>query len=229
MTVELVVFDADHTLYTPKTEKAYERKFAYLAQHVSADVNAIKDAWEATLEQVKDSLDPEKRRRKQVIRQMLDRLDVSYDTETVDTAYSIFWEEVATGLVYEDDVSQVLRDLKEDGVQLAIATDEFPDALLMKLDTVLDADPDDVFDMIVTPEDVDTMKPSIAYYTTLLDAFDVPAEHAVMVGDSWERDLAPAQEQGMVTVLLNPLDADGDPDYVINHITEIEDVVAELR
>ncbi len=49
-------------------------------------------------------------------------------------------------------------------------------------------------------------KPSQLHFTTVLEAFNVKPEQAVMVGDSPESDLKPAGELGITTVLVKSVD-----------------------
>ncbi len=43
--IKAVVFDADHTLYVPVTERAYQEKFAYLAEETGLPAEDIKMKW----------------------------------------------------------------------------------------------------------------------------------------------------------------------------------------
>ncbi|MDY6769858.1 MAG: HAD family hydrolase [Candidatus Nanohaloarchaea archaeon] len=228
-----VIFDADHTLYTPEADRAYERKFAFLAEQTGVEEDALADAWAAAVEAANTG-GHEKVERKTLIHRMLEHVGIDPADELVDEAYDLFWETVVEDLTYEDELPGMLERLNERFEVLAIATDEFPEALEMKLSTVF-ADPDALFDDIVTPEDTGEMKPSTAFFRRILDAHGVAAGDAVMVGDSWDRDLAPAQELGMTTVLVDadtsdePLERDGngtpDPDHEVESVLEVERIV----
>lgn len=232
-----IIFDADHTLYTPQADRAYEKKFAFLSEHTDAGTEELSEAWQAVIAEAEDD-SPEKVYRKTLIRRMLDRVGATPRDALVDHAYDLFWETVVEDLTYEDGLVPMLERLNDDFEILAIATDEFPEALQMKLSTVFE-DPDSLFDDIVTPEEAGEMKPSTAFYRRILDNHGIAPDDACMVGDSWERDLAPAQELGMTTVMVaadtsgKPLETDGGenprPDHRIDSILELEALLEELR
>ncbi|MDY6766203.1 MAG: HAD family hydrolase [Candidatus Nanohaloarchaea archaeon] len=231
-----IIFDADHTLYTPEADRAYENKFAFLAEQTGVDEDDLSESWAAVVEAADHSSSTVYR--KDLIRQMLDRVGIDAADELVDTAYELFWETVIEDLTYEEGVSDMLHRLNQEFEVLAIATDEFPEALEMKLSTVFD-DPRALFDEIVTPEDTDEMKPSQEFFRQILDSHGIDPADAVMVGDSWDRDLAPAAALDMTTVMVEadtsdePLEPDGDgtphPDHRISSILELEDVMGEIR
>jgi putative hydrolase of the HAD superfamily len=72
-------------------------------------------------------------------------------------------------------------------------------------------------------------KPALGSYRRLLDALDVPGHRCLMAEDT-ARNLRPARQLGMTTVLVAPLpggDVDG-ADYVIDRAADITRVVADL-
>lgn len=234
--VEAVVLDADHTLYSPRAERAYHEKFDFLARETGADRDAIEDAWEAAVEAAVESDDPADRKRAAVVRDALERAGAEASDAVVEEAVDRFWAVVAADLDYSGEVTGMIERLRERYEVLAVASDEFPGPLRMKLATVFDA-PERVFDDIVTPRDTGEMKPATEFYRAVLDAHGVEPGAAVAVGDSWSRDLAPAAELGMTTVLvraesgdpLEPADAEGDPDHVIESILDLEAVLEGLQ
>lgn len=52
------------------------------------------------------------------------------------------------------------------------------------------------FDLVTTFDNMHATKPHLAYYNEILEAIDVPAEAALMVGDDWLNDIAPAVAAG---------------------------------
>jgi putative hydrolase of the HAD superfamily len=72
-------------------------------------------------------------------------------------------------------------------------------------------------------------KPAFGSYRRLLDALDVPGHKCLMAEDT-ARNLLPARQLGMTTVLVDPPpggDVDG-ADYVIDRVADITRVVADL-
>lgn len=219
-----IIFDADHTLYTPQTERAYQEKFTFLAEKTGVTPEELRNAWEAVLDDVADSEVPAERERRQVITRTLKAVDVTADDELVNEAYDIFWEQIANDLSYTDDVAAMMRRLQEAGIRLAVASDEFPNALQLKLQTVFDDNVSQLFEIIVTPQETGVMKPSPRYYTVVLERFHVRPRDVVVAGDSWERDLEPADKLGMKTVLVAD-DVEGSPDLYLQTVTELEEYV----
>lgn len=229
-----IIFDADHTLYTPEADRAYDEKFSFLADKTGIDKEELERTWKEVVDEVEDGDRERQVYRKTLIGKMLERVGVENDEELVEEAYSLFWETVVQDLEYEEGLQEMLERLGQDFEILAIATDEFPEALEMKLSTVFEH-PEEIFDDIVTPIDTGVMKPSPKFYEKILDSHDVNPSDAVMVGDSWDRDLAPAKELGMTTVLVladtsdEPMEPESegvpDPDYTIDSILELESVL----
>lgn len=232
-----IIFDADHTLYNPDADRAYEEKFRFLSERTGVDEEELAEAWEAVIAAKDDNDKPGMVYRKTLIGDMLEKVGADADEELVEEAYELFWETVVEDLEYDEGLVEMLERLAERFDVLAIATDEFPEALHMKLYTVFE-DPDALFADIVTPRDVGVMKPSPKFYRRILDHHGIAPENAAMVGDSWDRDLEPAKELGMTTVLVDadtssePLEPESngepEPDYVIDSILELEEVLEEL-
>lgn len=205
MTNELttIIFDADHTLYTPESDAAYDAKFRFLANQTGKNVKTIRQAWEETAAAVQETDDPGEWERKRLIADTLEGVGLEPDPRVVEDAYSVFWEAVANDTHAAEGVSGMLRQLKKQGFNLAIATDEFPEPLRIKLGTVLHStDVDDLFDIIITPRDTGTQKPSKQFYRIIMKELEVFANETIVIGDSWERDLQPAQQLGTTTVLV---------------------------
>ncbi len=202
-TISTIIFDADHTLYTPESDAAYDAKFRFLAKQTGTREERLRKAWDNTIQEAQESSDPGEWERKSLITDTLERAGVEPDSRVVEDAYSVFWENVANETHASGDVVGMLRQLKKHGFNLAIATDEFPEPLRIKLGTVLHStDVDDMFDIIVTPKDTETQKPSERFYRIIMDEVDAFRDETIVVGDSWERDLRPAKQLDMITVLV---------------------------
>lgn len=224
--VKAVIFDADHTLYTPASDEAYEKKFEFLAKETGKKADGLRRAWDKIIERTEESADPGEWERKYLIEQTLEAVGAPVNDQIIEDAYSVFWETVATNTTSDDGISHLVRQLQEAGYQLAIATDEFPEPLHIKLNAVFDTiNIEQFFDPIITPEDTGTQKPSKAFYRPILDAFEITADEAAMVGDSWIRDLAPAQELGMQTVLVGDSDPEGSPDAKLANVTDLSELL----
>lgn len=230
MTVKGIIFDADHTLYVPKAEKAYEEKFRYLANELGISRKRLREIWEQQVDRALDIDEPGARQREKVLERTLMELELPKEerSDLIEEALDRFWSQVVDDLDYDEDTPAMLRRLEDEGIRLvAVASDEFKQPLERKLDQVL-GDWEDYFDLMITPEDAGSMKPSEEFYHSVLMHTELDPEEVVMVGDSWTRDLKPAQELGIRTVLLSS-EEEGDPDFRISKLSELEQVVRGLR
>lgn len=228
-----IIFDADHTLYTPVSDAAYDAKFAFLADHTPVEKEVLRRTWDRVMKQAIQSKHPGERERKQLIRETLQVADVHPDDDLIDDAYSVFWETVARDTKPNGSIRRTIRRLRDAGFSLAVATDEYPEPVRIKLNTVFQSTHiDSVFDIIVTPLDTGTYKPSERFYTTILEKLDAEMSQTVVVGDSWGRDLQPAAKMGATTILVTDAEQneealDPDPDFRIKTIDELAPILLE--
>ncbi len=95
------------------------------------------------------------------------------------------------------------------------------------LDRVLDqAGLADLIDTAVDSVQVDAFKPDPRIFEVALERLGIPASRAAMIGDSPDKDCAPAKRLGMVTVWLRGPDApqhesSGVADYEIRSLEEV--------
>ena len=62
------------------------------------------------------------------------------------------------------------------------------------------------FDLVTSYENMHAAKPRSAYYREILAEVDVAADRALMVGDDWQNDIAPAAKMGLYTYWIEPED-----------------------
>lgn len=222
--IRCVVFDADHTLYVPHADRAYDELFTFLADRTGHAPETVKDLWDDELDRVEGSSDPDERFRKHLLARVADNLGADDPNGLADAAYDRFYETVVADLETRD-VGAVVHELEQGGVDhIVVATNEFPDAVERKLAAVVEDTA--VFDLVVTPRDTGTMKPSERFFQPVIDRFDLAPDEVVVVGDSWENDLIPAQRLGMHTVLIGS--DTGEPDARIERLDEVPRVVQQL-
>ena len=61
--------------------------------------------------------------------------------------------------------------------------------------------------LVTTYENMHAAKPQTAYYREILAAINCPPEQAIMVGDDWKNDIAPAAALGLYTYWIAATDA----------------------
>jgi FMN phosphatase YigB (HAD superfamily) len=81
--------------------------------------------------------------------------------------------------------------------------------------------------LVTTYENMHAAKPQPAYYREILAAIDCPPQRALMVGDDWKNDIAPAAAVGLYTYWIAPADA-APPDPTLLNGQGSLDVLAEL-
>ncbi len=117
------------------------------------------------------------------------------------------------------DVIPALRRLTREGYLLGVITSG-PGYQRLKLKL---ADLDRYFRVIVTREDVGTVKPDPVMFLYALKEMQVRPEEAVMVGDSLPQDVYGAKNVGMTTAWVNREGEPGHhfPDIEVKNLTEL--------
>ena len=223
--IKAIIFDADNTLYTIKTENAYNALYKYLAEQTDDTITNIRNRHKEIRDSIKKERDPQKRTYAYPIATLLKEYDK--DTkELIDKALKIFWQKIIDDL--EETPTSIITIIElKDRYRLAIASDEFMPVLQKKLKRIFGPWADS-FKTFVTPEDTNTMKPSEKYYQMSLEKLKIKPEEAIVVGDSYIRDLGPAKSCGITTVLLGEA-PDGEPDYHIKKMIELKKIIQKCE
>ncbi len=223
--IKAIIFDADNTLYTIKTENAYNRLYKYLAEQTDDTTTNIRNRHKEIRDSIKKERDPKKRTYAYPITALLKEYD--QDTkEIIDNALKLFWQTIIDDL--EETPTSIITIIElKDKYKLAIASDEFMPVLQKKLKRIFGPWADS-FKTFTTPEDTNTMKPSEKYYQMSLEKLKIKPEEAIVVGDSYIRDLKPAKSCGITTVLLGAT-IDGTPDYHIKKMIELKKIIQECE
>ena len=226
-----MIFDADHTLYDINTAEAYDNMFEYLANELKAEKSVVERVWREHVRNLltsRESRNPDKRRRDYALYILLGQFDIIDDSDVkriTNEALEVFWHSVLRSLRPKKGLNLVLAELRK-RFTLCVASDEFSEHLEKKLDATVPAWRK-IFRMIVTPEKTGVMKPSRRYYSLILLEVGVKPEECVVVGDSWQRDLRPAKQLGMKTVLIAER-KEGSPDAIISNISELPGIIDGL-
>lgn len=220
MTPEVIIFDADHTLYTPVGRRAYPALFAAMADTAAVPPEEARSTWEEYYPRCREEWNGGEDYRRAAIRRTLAALGAEPDPGEVRELQDRFWSRVAEDITVEDGTRTMLERFA-DRYTLALATDELPGPLQRKMAAALGGM--ELFDTVVTAREVETLKPSERFCTLILDQYKVAPGDVVMVGDSWARDLAPAAELGMATVHLT--EEETQANHRIQRITDLPTVL----
>lgn len=214
--IKAIVFDADGTLYELRAGKAYEKLFAYLAGVAGSDPKTVEAIWRGHINNIlnsKDARSREKRRREysiEIVLGQLGVLDKKAVASATEKALEIFWKQVLSDLKYRKSDISAIAGLKEKFI-LAVASDEYRKNLEMKLGFVFGSWKK-YFRFIISADDTGELKPSEKYAVLAVQKLGLVPDEIIFVGDSWERDLAPAKLYGMKTLLVKPVKG-GAPDF----------------
>ena len=222
---DTVVFDADGTLYKVHADKAYRGLFRSLSKETGLPAELIEGTWKTVVAQLKDSKEPEKRKREHAINLTLQKLGAKANGGTIEKGLEQFWKQVGADLEVEKGVENVL-DTISDSCDICIASDEFLPELKKKLNSAFNSRVFHMFETIITPEKTGTMKPSPEYIKTVLSYMKTNPERVLVVGNSWERDLKDAHAFGAKTALIGT-SKEGSPDFWIRSLQELPPLVVE--
>ena len=157
--------------------------------------------------------------------------DVPVD-ETVNTYRTWHHEHYWDMIDLFPDIKEMLTEAKSRGYRLAIATSRLKETLFLGLDKY---NLTDLFDTIVTVEEVVNHKPEPDCLLKVLEKLDVPPERAVMVGDS-RLDMMCAHNAGVKAILvgwsltlagkdINDFPTSDAPDSIIETAMDLFDVI----
>ncbi|MCD6414180.1 MAG: HAD-IA family hydrolase [Candidatus Diapherotrites archaeon] len=219
MPIKCIAFDADHTLYSINSVRAYNETFEFLSNRTGFESEKIRRTWLNVVDGIKDSKDPKKRSREYSTARALELLGIpkSKSGKRVKEALKVFWEnvEVKANPLARETINE-LKKRKE--VVVAVLSDEYREHLKKKLAKA--GIPE--FDLMICPEDTGEMKPSTRFYEMLMDITRINPNEILMIGDSWVRDLEPAQQLGLMTALYRK--HEGTPEFFIDSLKEIVDI-----
>lgn len=224
--MRFLIFDADQTLYRTKDyEEAKEKKFSFLQEKTGISAKMLRGKWESLVDSIRASTREAVKRRREystietLISFGLERKEAEFLTKQ---ALEIFWSVVLESLDFEPDINETIAALKK-RYRLCVSSDEFRANLEAKLNRVF-GDWTHFFEFLVTSDDTGEVKPSGKFVEIPLERFGARPDEAAFVGDSWKRDLAPAKELGLTTILVAP-EKEGKPDHWIRSVKDINSVL----
>jgi HAD superfamily hydrolase (TIGR01509 family) len=121
----------------------------------------------------------------------------------------------------EPSAARVLRELKRQGLILAVISNTEDGRLVESLDA---AGLTDCFDLLIDSHLVGCRKPDPAIFSLALKRLGVEAHEAAFVGDSYVHDALAAQAVGLKGILIDPLDLH--PESVCPRIKSLEELIA---
>ena len=223
--IKAILFDADNTIYNTSQvaklgDMAAMSFFSSQTRKSSIRKSSTElyDDWKIIVGRVKHSRDPKRRSRKY----SYSILAGKYNLSGVDKAYTLCMSKVLEHLRLTPSFKSSLVRLEE--LKFGIITDDSAAQVIQKLRKfrILDK-----FEVIITSDQTETMKPSRLFYELALKKLKIKPEECAVVGDSFERDLSLPKKQGCLAILFEKggIDEKKDADYTIHNFGQLVGII----
>ncbi|MEX2689130.1 MAG: HAD family hydrolase [Candidatus Njordarchaeum guaymaensis] len=170
-----------------------------------------------------------------IIRKTLDRLGLTYDEDAISNAVNLI--ERGDFCHVSKDAEKILKQIKQMGLKIGLISNApgiFPINVLKRNGL------DKYMDVMVTSYQVGVVKPHPKIFLYALNKLNVKPTETVFVGDTPEIDIRGAKNLGMITIWVKDgdpvmrergmleLPKDLKPDYIVNDVSEILDIIKNL-
>lgn len=136
-----------------------------------------------------------------VYRLALDSMRVKYEFSLLPKLEDLYWDYFLNNVQLYDDVLEVLKILKGNGIKIAVVSDGDLSTRIRKVEAV-GLIP--YVDEIVASEEVIFEKPFSAIFTLALARLKVESHEVVMLGNNFKNDVRGAQLLGIKSGVFNP-------------------------
>ncbi len=203
--LEAVLFDLDDTLLGNNMDVFLQSYFPLLAAHARPIIGADKflpELMQATQAMI-NSDDPKLTNREVFWRVFCQRNEL--EQEVVEPFFARFYRERFGDLEPTTQrrpaAAELVRWCKDRGLIVVVATNPlFPLAAIEQRLEWAGVPVDEFeFDLVTGYENMHSAKPHHAYYREILESVGVQPGRALMVGDDWHNDIAPASNLGLYT------------------------------
>ena len=219
--IKSVIFDLDNTLIDFMKMKNLSCDAAISAM-IDAGLNVKKESALKELFLLYDKYGLEE---KTIFQKFLRKLTKKINYEILASGIVAYRRVRAGFLEPYPHVGEVLFELKQRGIKLAIVSDA---PRLKAWIRLVSMKINHLFDVVVTFDDTKVFKPSILPFKVAFKKLKVKANECLMVGDRPERDIKGARKLGMLTCFAkygNPKAKSSEADYEINDIKELLEIV----
>ena len=205
MKIKAVLFDLDGTLLPMKQEDFVKAYFGGIAKRLAPRgyqpqslINAIYKGTGAMV------LNNSQYNNESVFWNVFAEIfgeDKRADIKYFDEYYTLDFDDVKNVCGFNKDVSKVVKEIKDMGFRVALATNPiFPAIATRKRIQWTGLQPED-FEFITTYENSNRCKPNLEYYKQILAKLKLSAEECLMVGNDVDEDMV-AKDLGMHVFLL---------------------------
>lgn len=204
--IKAVLFDLDDTLLGNQIDSFMEHYFALLGQYVAKVMDPqvfIRELLVCTRAMMLDTNTAVSNRDSfwQAFAHRNPDMDVDKLEQFFETFYREIFPELRQTTSVRPSAARLVRYCMDNGLKVIVATNPaFPRiAIEQRLAWAGVPVTEYAFDLVTTYENMHSAKPQISYYQEILENVGVAPDQALMVGDSWENDIAPAAALGMFT------------------------------
>ena len=219
--IKAVIFDLDNTLIDFMTMKKISCDAAISAM-IGAGLNVNKHKAMEELFKLYDKYGLEE---KTIFQKFLKKITKKIDYEVLASGI-VAYRRVRTGFLEPyPRVSEVLFELKQRGIKLAIVSDA---PRLKAWIRLVSMKINHLFDVVITFDDTKKFKPSTMPFKLAFRKLKLKAHECLMVGDRPERDIKGAKKLGILTCFAkygNPKAKGSDADYEIGDIKELLEII----
>lgn len=229
MSYELILFDADDTLFDYSRSEAYalSQTFAHAGieagEAVVSSYRAINQRLWNDYEQGNVTLD---HLRVERFRRLFEEYGLAIEApiEQFGQAYA---RHLGEGIFLIDGADELCRTLREGGVRLAIITNGIKE---VQLNRIRRSGMDEFFEHIIVSEDAGEQKPNERFFDYTFEKLKMNDKHrALIVGDTLSSDIAGGHRYGVDTCWFNPWGrankTDIEPTYEIRQLSELLSIV----
>lgn len=203
MAPKLVIFDLDNTLIRtkPAAKEGYKQAIYYLARQSSQAHNQDKlyNHWKRIVSTLLGERKPHKRRFAYSLKALMaaHHLPETYYQQTLNLYEKVMLEHLEA----QPGAKDLLSGLYKAGIKIAVTTGSEPAEAVKKLKA---AELYPLIDVVITANDVGSMKPHPDFYLSALKQFKVKPESAVVIGDNQAEDINPALKLGLKAFRVTP-------------------------
>lgn len=203
MKARLFIFDLDNTLVitSPAAKHAYKQAINHLAKMENRphDNKKLYNHWKKIVQQVLGEKKPQLRRFEYSLNELirLQKLNAAHAA----TALHIYEKELLNMLEPNSGAKDLLSWLKEQKHTIVVSTGSGKNEAKKKLDKTQLSQ---YVDMLVTSDDVGSMKPNQAFITQPMAQAKATKSTTLVIGDSKAEDTEPAEALGVASILIKP-------------------------
>lgn len=233
--IKAVLFDLDNTLYP--TKQLYDGGLRVMFLYLQTE-KLFSWTWEEfyTINlQVREELEilygksPLSQERIIRIKKILQKLDISYDIKFLQKMYKIYSDYLFANIQIEEWVVELLENLKNKNIKLAIISDGNTDRKIQKLEKLKLID---YFDTIVCSDMLWVSKPSSEPFLETLNDLWLTTDEVLYIWDNPVNDIIGANNMGIASIRFDRGEKKmlnfSKPTYLVKNIQELQNLLITI-